>query len=891
MEGEGLESASVRFDVRDLLAREARQGPLRPLEHYQARFPAHAALVAEEYRRCSDGHETHRSGPPTPVVAGGDAAPEGFRHVLDRLTRPVPRGTRYTKEETIARGGMGTVYRVRDTELGRALAMKEINADVSAGDPLSAARFLEEAQVTAQLDHPGIVPVHEVGVDAQGRLYFAMKLVRGRDLRRVLELLAQGKEGWNQTRVLTVILRVCEAMAYAHTKGVIHRDLKPSNVMVGHFGEVYVMDWGLARTLGRRDLHDLRIQRQSQSVSLRTLRREERESDDASPLLTMNGEILGTPAYMPPEQARGELDELTPRADVYSIGAILYHLLAGEAPYAARGQRLGPHTILALVLNGPPPSVESLAPDASPELVAICNKAMAREAQHRYPDVSALGEDLRAFLEGRVVKAYARGPVAELGKWIRRNKAFAAASGAALLALVGGLATSTRYQIQAADRAVALAAESARANEAALEAERSAHEVMRLSDLQELRDLEVEADSLWPIGPELEPALTAWLERAHKVIASRAEHQATLAGLTGDTPGDNWRRGQLQLLLATIDAFEDPRHGLVRGSATERGPSIEQRLQDARTIVARSIDSPEAEDRWYEVIEGIQSSPRYAGLDLLPQEGLLPLGADPDSGLWEFAHLLSGEPARRGPDGKLAVTADTGIVFVLIPGGAFRMGAQAEDPDGPDYSPFARSQDSLREAVIQPFFLSKYELTQGQWERMFGENPSENGAGDPEYGRLPVERMSQDECVALLERYELTLPTQAEWEFAARAGTRTVWWTGDDPTSLRGAANLADRSRESDGALAVIRDEALDDGANYTTYVGSYAPNAFGLHDVIGNVAEWCLDAASNGQSQANLRGGSFNSIPADATCALRLWYYSNTRSWDLGLRPARRIR
>src|SRR5262249_42483401 len=125
--------------------------------------------------------------------------------------------------------------------------------------PMVVARFLEEAQVTGQLDHPGIVPVHELGIDSQGRLYFTMKLVEGRDLRHVFELVFSGKEGWSVTRALGVLQKACEAVAYAHRKGVIHRDLKPANVMVGSFGEVYVMDWGLARVLGRKDAHDLHV--------------------------------------------------------------------------------------------------------------------------------------------------------------------------------------------------------------------------------------------------------------------------------------------------------------------------------------------------------------------------------------------------------------------------------------------------------------------------------------------------------------------------------------------------------------------------------------------------------------------------------------------------------
>ncbi|MCA9317888.1 MAG: serine/threonine protein kinase, partial [Planctomycetes bacterium] len=183
------------------------------------------------------------------------------------------------------------------------------------------ARFLEEALVTGQLDHPGVVPVHELGLDPTGRVFFTMKLVRGEDLRAVLGRVHRNEPDWTVPRALGLLLRACEAMAYAHDKHVIHRDLKPGNIMVGRFGEVYVMDWGLARVLGRPDARDLRLRPDvGTTASLHSERHE--QASEHSPLVTMDGDVVGTPAYMPPEQARGAIDELSPASDVYALGAI-----------------------------------------------------------------------------------------------------------------------------------------------------------------------------------------------------------------------------------------------------------------------------------------------------------------------------------------------------------------------------------------------------------------------------------------------------------------------------------------------------------------------------------------------------------------------------------------
>ncbi|MFO0980782.1 MAG: serine/threonine-protein kinase [Planctomycetota bacterium] len=379
--------------------------------------------------------------------------------------------TRYRIDKEVGRGATGAVLQVFDPGLRRQLAMKVLRDDggQDAQRPVALARFLEEAQVTAQLDHPGIVPVHEVGLDDQKRLYFTMRLVKGRDLRTILDLAQRGEEGWTPTGAVGVLLKVCEAMAFAHDKGVVHRDLKPANVMVGKYGEVYVMDWGLAQVAGHEDLRDLHLRPIDPGTltNIRTDRGELRASEDNSPLVTMDGTVLGTPYYMPPEQAAGRILEIGPHSDVYAVGAMLYHLLAGAPPYHAPGDRTSVHTVLAMVMQGPPRSLRPTS-TATPELIAICERAMARTIAARYPTMGALANDLRAYLEGRVVRAYETGAVAEFRKWVKRNRGMAGAIAAALLFSIAGLASTAYVQAMRRHEQLVLSRELAKKN-AALE--------------------------------------------------------------------------------------------------------------------------------------------------------------------------------------------------------------------------------------------------------------------------------------------------------------------------------------------------------------------------------------------------------------------------------------
>jgi len=290
--------------------------------------------------------------------------------------------------------------------------------------------------------------------------------------------------------------------------------------------------------------------------------------------------------------------------------------------------------------------------------------------------------------------------------------------------------------------------------------------------------------------------------------------------------------------------------------------------------------------------------PKYAGLHVLPQLGLLPIGRDPDSGLWEFAQLLSGDPAVRGANGKLVLTEGMGLVFVLLPGGTFTMGAQAKNPSAPNYDPQAASIEAPHAVTLSAFFLSKYELTQGQWLRFTGRNPSNYGPHDYERGwnlagravdlLHPVEQVSWTMCMDACSRLGLSLPSEAQWEYGARAGTETPWWTGADPHELASAGNVADAWARTHGATADWNCEEWDDGNTVHAAVGSYRANPFGLHDVIANVWEWCEDKYE--ATDRVSRGGSFCYAAVNARASYRNGLKPEFSGPSLGLRPARTI-
>jgi len=325
--------------------------------------------------------------------AGDPPALATFEHPDDRFELGAELG----------RGGMGRVLAATDVSLARPVAIKQILST----HPDDLIRFEREVRITAQLEHPSIVPIHEAARDAEGRPYYVMRRIEGDPLATRLD----GADLRSRLALLPNLLAVADAAAFAHARNIIHRDIKPSNILLGAYGETHLIDWGLARRLDDVDI------RTPDAV----------RSDE----LTQAGQVYGTVGYMAPEQARGE--PVDKRADVYALGATLFHVIAGQAPFAhlSAAERLS-----AAVTGDDQPPLDRLGPDIPPELVAIVDKAMARDADRRYPHAGELAADLRAFLAGQLVGAHRYTTGERVRRFVRKHRFAVALSVVSLVVVI-----------------------------------------------------------------------------------------------------------------------------------------------------------------------------------------------------------------------------------------------------------------------------------------------------------------------------------------------------------------------------------------------------------------------------------------------------------------------
>jgi len=839
MSASDLTAARIAQEMMKIYFEDEDAGRSRSLEEYKALFPGHEVTVERVYDMLQDR-------------GGRSPAPRSL------AVRGVEVGHRigpYRLMEELGHGGQGTVFVAADTRMERKVALKVLGTRRASSSLEGLGRLRREAEVLARLNLPGICPVYEMATDAD-LPYIVMPYLEGETLAALIKrarasarsgrgpLLATTGDGESRppsdslaedaAECARLVERVARALNTAHEAGVLHRDVKPGNIMVLPDREPVLLDFGLARDLNR------------DSISL-----------------TTTGQFLGTLPYMAPERLAGEAVEFDRRADVYALGVTLFECLAGSRPFRAPTQE----GLVNAILSSPPADLGRLNPAVSRDLEVVVEKALEKDPRRRFQNAHELAEELRRIRERRPIRSRPAGPWLRLGRWAARNRGLAASLTAGFMILVAGLIAALillgRIEREREQRT------------RELEEKRAAlDEVTRLSDAKRLTELEQEAGLLWPDGRSRASQMEHWLERARRLLNRRVVHRDALAALDAGHPlpfartdavdeTAAWYRERLGRLVKNLDRLD------------ESIPLIERRLETTRRLERLTIDDQAA--AWNECTTAIadtRSAPAYGGLALRPQLGLVPLGADPETGLHEFVVRRTGEAPARDPEtGRLEVTVRSGLVLVLLPGGRISVPGDAASGT-PEY-----------EVVLAPFFLSKFEMTQAQFKRLTRKSPSFY-RDDPMF---PLELITWRQAELTMRSCGLTLPTEVQWEYACRAGTDTPWWTGGDPESLRGRERLK-------GDPPFAGDEAH-------VAVGSYPANPFGLHDMLGNVSEWCLDASVDLALRPRpgdglrlfertgshmLRGGNYT-IPRAAARADTRVAWRGTDAF-IGLRPARPV-
>jgi formylglycine-generating enzyme required for sulfatase activity len=727
--------------------------------------------------------------------------------------------------EPLGAGGAGVVWVARQASLGRRVALKFLKAQLVVS-PTALERFRREAFAAARLSHPGVVQVFASGARG-GVPYLALELVEGGstlvdwlEARRIARALPAS----HFREVAELFRATADALAHAHARGVVHRDVKPSNVLIDAEGRPKVADFGTAML--EEELH-----------------------------LTRTGDFFGTPFYMSPEQAASRRMGIDHRTDVFSLGATLYEALSLTRAFDGDTSV----QVFTKILTVDPPDPRSLRSQVPRELAVICMKALEKTPADRYADMAGLRDDLAAYLAGRPIAARPPGLLQRARRKARRHPRLATAAAVALVLAVP-LVLGWR------GRSVARA-------EARGERERVAALGVRLGVPASAGMLLDEADTLWPLAPARLAAMDSWSESARAVGGALRAVRADLEDLARgrgplELPGagerfEHLRAGfepwmdartsafagalferSLAAAARDIEQFAAPDAPLRGGSSARFGLGVDARAALVRRVVVESLESAAAQAAWAAAAERVAADGRFAGLALAPVFGLLPLGADRESGLEEFAHLLTGDVPARDPDsGRLVMTPACGLVFVLVPGGVVTIGAQGGDPRAPRFdADFDAASDlALQRVALDPFLISKYELHRGAFERLAGSDPSFNPAID---GRaMPVEYVSFELAQRVLARAELCLPTQAQWEVAARGGTDgRFWFTADDAADLANVAGIEARDAERTWRAAEGDWRTFDDGYVWSAPVDALRPNPYGLHHVHGNLAELCAD-------------------------------------------------
>ena len=752
--------------------------------------------------------------------------------------------------ERLGAGGMGVVHLAEREEPKQRVALKVIRSDRL--DRTYRARFAMEQQALARMDHPNIARLIDAGDEGE-LAWFAMEYVPGQPL---TDYCREHKLTLEQR--LMVFAQICDGVQHAHMKGLLHRDLKPGNILVREIDGrpvAKIIDFGLAQpvdpALIRATLHE----------GLR--------------------QIVGTFAYMSPEQAGRTEGDLDTRTDVYSLGVVLYELLTGELPIDLEAMRRSEIDLLGAFLRVHEPSKPStrlselgdrLSTTAAErrvtpqrlrtlvrgELDWVTMKALARDRQMRYPTVRELGQDVERYLQHRPVEAGPPSTWYVLKKWVQRHAGAVAAAGVFTV----GAAGFAVYASWLARRAEAAESRRELVAQAAVVAE---HVRLAIEDL-------------WPADEAHVPLMDEWLQQVPRLLAAKDALQSLTAELQVEVAAakDAGARSVLSSQLAGVARGLQKLDELHSMAAVVKARAIR-----AGALRQRTIDAYAA--LWAQAQAEVRKDARFGDFELPLVPGLVPLGMNPQSDLQEFYLLYSaGEPelpARRA-DGGFQVGPMTGLVFVLVPG-------------GPRSVPAPRQSDPPRVVHVRPFLIARYETTQAQFARLCSDratsagelawfNPANEmdglqrtpkGAGEPPMGHTnvtwdgvtwvhPVQQVSSIDVCRVMGRWSLMLPTLAQWLHAAVAGDEPTFpWARPE---LHGFANLLDPIPGEEGTAGAR------DGFQYTSPVGSLAANPRGIHDMLGNVAEWCREGYRDDAWQPDstdsrrgvILGGSFKTPP-----------------------------
>jgi formylglycine-generating enzyme required for sulfatase activity len=743
----------------------------------------------------------------------------------------------------VARGGMGVVYLSWQRSLNRLVAVKLLLS--ASPTERSVRRFQREAQALARLTHPGIVSTFGYG-DLEGRPYLVMEWVPGQGLDEVFAERQQDPERYSVQQLVRWAKDIADAVAVAHGAGIVHRDLKPSNIRVRPDGRAVLLDFGLAQ-------------------------------DPSQPSLSESRQFQGSMHYAAPEQIAGPPASIGPATDIYALGITLYEGLTGKLPYVGQST----HEVIHQILTKPPELAAVEGVKISEDLQTILLKTLEKEPRHRYSRMEELEADLSAVLTLKPIRAQRPSRLRRAGRWVGANPALAGVLMAACLAVLW-----TSFWIRDQSRQLEAEAADSRRNKLAA--------YTRLGDVRRMEVLAAKADrELWPRRMAKLPALDDWLSTTRQVLTRFPEHQSSLADLRARAT----LAGEV-LVFPTIEL--EWQHRVVKKLVEDLLhlqnvllPDVEDRRAMSEDVYQQSI--LDCADAWEEVALEVADDPRFDGLRFVPREGLVPLGPDLDSGLWEFwVAETGGEPEPDEDRGGYRMTADSGMVLVLLPGGEATIGSSLS-PLSPRHDPWALAEEGPVHSVkLSAFLISKYEMTQAQWLRVTGSNPSEFA----HQGRAlesPIESISQQRALHVLQRLEMDLPTEAQWEFAARAGSDAPWPSGVYQEAVQDTANLWEAGWEQLGVAA--------DGYLLTSPIGLFEPNRFGLHDTVGNVFEICKDAfhlyqasvprPGDGLRQGtaespffSTRGGGYRCDPPAARSSYRIRMDRKTASGSLGLRP-----